>query len=1569
MFDYFSFDESIAQTWQDRIVELGRRLAWWNRWSGWRRVGAKALSLLLIVVLIGFPLFSIINPSAAKAAWWNDGWSYRKSIAITAHTSLESNVYINLASTNALDTSDTSRFQGDCGDLRFTDAGGNVLDYYVVSGCGTATTVIHVNFLSFAAGAQTIFYYYGNPSAADGFSNADFGTEAASYTIGSQGGEERSEGPLAYWSLNDGYGTTVQDGTNNNYDGTISGASWQTEEMCVSGKCLAFDGTNDVVTAGDVEATSALTISGWIKKNSSSLGGIVSKRQSSEVNGNWMLSSEADGTLGWSVWSATDTVQTTNSTATLARDRWYHVAVTFDESTDTTKFYINGKLNRTTTTVTNNLVNNAQVVKIGESGANDFFKGTLDEIKYYDFVLTDAQIQSAFISKGSVLAGTAAGQIDQKQFSDGLVGYWRMNETAANSCSGGTNDTCDSSGNSLDAAWNNGTVAARSAAKFGAGVAFDGTSGTYASIANSSLMGITNDITIATWIKRGATGDYGGILGKTNSSTLWDYDLYICDTSCAGGAAANNKLSFFSNGGSIVVDYISPGAITDTNWHHVAASRIGSTLTLYIDGAPVGSTTVSDPFPNNTFPMYIGTDDNNGGSANNLNGDLDDVRLYNRGLSNSEIGQLYDFAPGPSVYIPFEEMTGTSAFDISGNGNNGTLTNGPTWATGKIGNAVKMKGSAADAYVNITDSAANSPAQISVSGWVYLTSYNTGFPALIQKTGSYSLQVYSSSGGTPGRIEWDVRTPSEMDTVTDASDALQLNRWYFLAATYNPGTGISQVYIDGVLKKQSTGLSGTLFDSSQSTTIGAGNASGNYLDGTVDEVKIYNYARSTRQIIDDMNGGSPIGASSSRSMIGHWKFDDGQGTTARNSGILTSTLDGTLTNMASPATSISGWNNGNYGKALAFDAADDKVDAGSNSTIDDMPTLTYSAWIKPNTVGEAGTTGRIFDKSTIGFFLANTNAIEFTITYSTQSLLVLSSNNSISMGAWQHVIATWDGTTNATGVHIYVNGREVTYQTQTDASGTRSTDAAANLTIGNRAGATDRTFDGLIDEAKLYNYPLSISQIKNDFNTNKTSAYGVLGTNADGTPSNSTDRGYCPPGDTTATCGPTGEWSFEEGSGTSVKDSSGNNYTGTWSGTGSHWGRGKIGKAGVFNGSDDYVSTSNQLNFTQAQSFSVAAWIKTSGNPSEVKSIVDKGFGYNNTYGLYLDNNTSNGAVFYIHDSARINAVSGSTSALTDNAWHYLVGVRDTAADKFYIYVDGALKGTTNDTTTGDFNRASNIRMGANGVDATGKFNGSIDQAQIFNYALSPAQVAWDYNRGKPVAQYKFDECQGSSLKDSSGNNLHGTISAGAGGITSIGTCDTGSSMWGNGASGKFNSSLDFDGADDNVSMGDQSKLEFPSATSFTLSTWVKSSLSSTGTILAKKNATTATNSGYLLKLASTGVLSFYAADGTDQFQLDSSNAVTANTWTHVVVVYDRSSASATDIYVNGKKIQATQTGTLGNVDDIGVNSASLKIGSESDDQDYFDGQIDAAQIFNYPLTSYQIRLLYNQGSAVRFGP
>ena len=107
--------------------------------------------------------------------------------------------------------------------------------------------------------------------------------------------------------------------------------------------------------------------------------------------------------------------------------------------------------------------------------------------------------------------------------------------------------------------------------------------------------------------------------------------------------------------------------------------------------------------------------------------------------------------------------------------------------------------------------------------------------------------------------------------------------------------------------------------------------------GIFDDVKVYNYERTPAQIIEDMNAGHPAPGSPVGSAVAHWKFDEGYGNTANDSG--TGGNNGTVTNAT--------WtNNGKYGKALNFvDDSFNRVDLGTDYS-ELAAEITVSAWVR-----------------------------------------------------------------------------------------------------------------------------------------------------------------------------------------------------------------------------------------------------------------------------------------------------------------------------------------------------------------------------------------------------------------------------------------------------------------------------------------------------------------------------------------------------------------------------------------------------------------------------------------------
>jgi chitodextrinase len=210
--------------------------------------------------------------------------------------------------------------------------------------------------------------------------------------------------------------------------------------------------------------------------------------------------------------------------------------------------------------------------------------------------------------------------------------------------------------------------------------------------------------------------------------------------------------------------------------------------------------------------------------------------------------------------------------------------------------------------------------------------------------------------------------------------------------------------------------------------------------------------------------------------VGWWKLDEGAGTTTADSSGNSNT--GTLTNGPT-------WATGRVGPgALTFSGATPSVaisGAGSLANLY-LTGVTVSAWIKPAGLG-GGSGGRIVDKDNndAGWFfsMGTNNTIKFSSDQFNGTEPSRSTASSvITLNAWQHVAATWDGTTSGNGIHVYINGVESTGGTIISGSGTPYDDSGTPLTLGNRPTDNARGFNGVIDEIRVYNRVLTGAEIQ-----------------------------------------------------------------------------------------------------------------------------------------------------------------------------------------------------------------------------------------------------------------------------------------------------------------------------------------------------------------------------------------------------------------------------------------------------------------------------------------------------------
>ena len=1146
-----------------------------------------------------------------------------------------------------------------------------------------------------------------------------------------------------------------------------------------------------------------------------------------------------------------------------------------------------------------------------------------------------------------------------------------MDESSANGCTGGANDSCDSSGNGKDGAWTN-QATTSTTAKFGRSTTYDGT-GDNITVSDTTTLG-PNLITVSAWVNTDVPATRQSIAGKWGNPYIWW--LEISDPSYTSSAIQFNITT--NNSDTTTVQTTT--TLTANTWYHIVATFDGNNLRIYLNGNLEGTTAKTGTIQSASSNLYLG------GRVGDIyfDGEIDEARIYNRALSPAEVSQLYNFAPGPVGHWKMDEKTGTSANDSSTYGNTGTLgagTSAPTWTNGKYGSGLNFDGS--NDYVSVGSNSSLNPSQLTYSAWVKSSTDANASVFSISNTADATKYIMFAVGPFTALLTDELFGVVNNDTGVRAGytssnrNELFDGNWHYISVTANGSA--YKLYLDGQSKTVTIGQGSDNGSPSitgfNSANIGARNTGSlnSFWNGKLDDVKIYNYARNSKQIVEDMNAGHPAGGSPVGSAIGYWKFDEGQGITANNSGFGTS-LNGTLTTMASPATTTSGWtNSGKFGKALVFDGISDYVTVADSGKVLSFSTAgTISYWFKRPTLGTHINVGKYIQTGSLKNSLLQVftdNKIYFTVSDTgSGDTAYFTSTNTFTSTDWNHLVGVYNGST----LVVYLNGILLA-GTTTGTVPASLYNSSGPFEIGRYNGGNYST--GFIDEVKVYNGALTAAEVKIDYNRGASIVLGALSDNSSYEKA-SANQEYCLPGDTTSCAAPVGEWKLDEGTGTSANDTSGNANTGTL-GAGSSaptWSTGKIGKALSFDGSEDSVSVAHSSSVAPT-SLTAQMWIKpsttlTTGSygpmirkDSNDMSSSGAGFNiiyYNGALTAYL--NTDSDAVW--------DCFPTYTTTFTANTWYHIAISKGSTG--VYYYVNGVL---VTSSTSADCQAAINYRSTTNSLFmgyafgasiGSRYFPGIIDNVRLYDYARTAAQVAWDYNRGAPVARYKFDECQGPTAYDASGNSLNGTITIGSlGSQSSLGTCVDGSSTsaWYNGATGKFNSSLNFDGTDDYVSVADNSLLRIGNQGS--ISVWIKSSSILDGAgIVSKRNGDATGNFDYTLRRATNGNVYFQlgTVSSLQTFTTDTNDIFTDGIWTYITATWD---GTTMKVYSNG----VFRDSTSQTLTHVGISGINLFIGASYSSNGWFTGQIDDVRIYNYALSAAQVKTVMNDGSAVRFGP
>jgi hypothetical protein len=254
----------------------------------------------------------------------------------------------------------------------------------------------------------------------------------------------------------------------------------------------------------------------------------------------------------------------------------------------------------------------------------------------------------------------------------------------------------------------------------------------------------------------------------------------------------------------------------------------------------------------------------------------------------------------------FDEGTGTTVADLSGNGHTGTIVNA-TWATtGKYGSALQFNGG--NAKVSIPDAASlRLTTGMTLEAWVNPSAVTSLWRDVIYKgNDNYYLMATTNLDGLPaGGGTFAGTTISLLGT-----SLLPLNTWTHLAATYD-GTML-RLYVNGT-PVASVPRTDAMTTSTNPLEIGGDFIYGQFFQGMIDEVRVYNIALAPSQIQADVL--TPVGAPVSTVTFSRPDIDFGSLATGSTTGVqnVTVTNIGTASVVIN-SVSITGATPGDFGE-------------------------------------------------------------------------------------------------------------------------------------------------------------------------------------------------------------------------------------------------------------------------------------------------------------------------------------------------------------------------------------------------------------------------------------------------------------------------------------------------------------------------------------------------------------------------------------------------------------------------------------------------------------------------------
>ncbi|HEY1037975.1 MAG TPA: LamG domain-containing protein, partial [Bacteroidia bacterium] len=619
-----------------------------------------------------------------------------------------------------------------------------------------------------------------------------------------------------------------------------------------------FSGGNFLEVNNAAFRTGSMSVSTWFKISSAqaySTIAVIRFNTATSPYNSWNLytGSNVGNKLTFTIKTSGSAETTLSGPTTLSNGVWYHATATYDAATGFARLYLNGMAEASSPMLSGpvqyNTSNNPMVIGNVVGTVNNGFVGSIDEFLYYNRALSVQEVENIMTQQN--LSPNIAEPISPlRNFEEARVtfnGYGR--DHAFKRVSAG------------QAIMGTGSTVAYTTDRFNnpiGALASSNVSYVFSPSATAHA-GMDTAITVLGWVNRTASGQYGLFVNKRYSNSVAPFNSY--GLGCGSGYAgySNKLMGTISTSDTSDIMIGDNTVITDGTWYFVAMTYSAGEqkLKFYVNNNLVETKTVSGTLmQNNATPLYVGR--GYPSSLHNFDGAVDDIRIFSKALSSAEMDSIRNLMPNtaagivsyyPLGYYPHDAVSG---FDLGFNGNQAPDRFGTN------GHATSFDGTN---YIVPDYSPLHKPdTAITLEGWIYRTSeqmYSTmAGIRLNQSVAPFNSVLLAAGSGSGGKLLGVISTVNNPDVNIMSPNALPLNSWIHVGITYSAAQSKIKLYINGSKVNEVT-ASGNINYGNSTYKLSIGNASAtplanHYFIGSIDEVKLYNYAKTEAEFSSDL---------------------------------------------------------------------------------------------------------------------------------------------------------------------------------------------------------------------------------------------------------------------------------------------------------------------------------------------------------------------------------------------------------------------------------------------------------------------------------------------------------------------------------------------------------------------------------------------------------------------------------------------------------------------------------------------------------------------------------------------